>query len=67
MVKGASCIQSQTVHVRNNTKDSPLFTKETLLVYISPFSILIHGLYIGKSSVSLVTLVPAYFSSISYS
>lgn len=32
-------MQSQTACVRNNTKDSPLFTKETILVYISPFSI----------------------------
>ncbi len=37
--KGALCTQSQTVCFRNNTKDSPLFTKETILVYISAFSI----------------------------
>lgn len=37
--KGALCTQSETVCIRNNTKDSPLFTKETILVYISPFSI----------------------------
>lgn len=48
--------------IKNNSKDSPLFTKDTNLVYISAFLSLIHGLYIGKCLVSLVTLVSTYIS-----
>lgn len=61
MVKGALCIQSKTVCIKNNTEDSLLFTKETILVYISPFSIF-NTWPLHLQVLSLVTLVPACFS-----
>lgn len=56
-IKGALCIQSQRVCMWNNTRDSPLFTKETILVYMSLFFNLSNlAFYICKTLVNLVTL-----------
>lgn len=46
MIKGGLNIQSKGVCIGN--KDSPLFTKETLLVYTFSFLSLKHSLNIGK-------------------
>lgn len=64
-IKGALRIRTQYVCMWSNTKDSPLFTKETILVYMSLLFFLFVcqkkkklnlAFYIGKTLVNLVTL-----------